>query len=1161
MSDPAFVLTSPNPFGLSDVGTDASPVLVDIDNDGDLDAFVGNTAGNIQFFRNTGTVNNPIFTAPIANPFGLSAAVASASPAFVDIDDDGDLDALVGNAAGNMLFFLNVGTASNPIFATAITNPFGLTDVGLSASPSLVDIDGDGDLDAFVGKYSYYFGNMLFFENIGTASNPAFAVASTNLFGLSNLRGVANPTFVDIEGDGDLDAFIGSGHYSGSNSSSIIFFRNIGSVNNPVFSRDSVQPFGLSGAGSYSNPTFADIDNDGDLDSLVGQQNGNTLFYRNSGTGSMPIPSFSAGNSFGLSGNRGVVLNPTFVDIDGDGDLDAFIGKQYYYGEMGGDTLFFENIGTVHKPQFASAIANPFGLVNAGSYINPSFVDIDHDDDLDAFAVDASGNILFLRNSGTADNPAFNAPQINVFGLRGMSEYRGYFTFADIDGDGDWDAFLGNYGLNNIYFFENTGSLSNPSFAAAEKNPFGLSGFAHFLDADSDGDLDAFGVGTGFLRNIGTTTNPVFSHEDGAPLRVLGLSWRSSVQNQIFVDIDGDGDLDAYVTSTYYGSGGGYTSGFFYINNHAPNVANLTTSETYTKNTPLNLTDIIISDVDSSNVTATLTLSNISAGSLSTASFGAAASFYNATTGVWTASGTLSDVNTLLASVIFTPSANFNGAFTINSSITDGTARPLTGSKNFSVLLESMPGNDVLVGTSFTNDTVTYASATAPVTVSLAIAAPQNTLGAGTDTLTSVEHLIGSAFNDKLTGNSTFNTLDGGAGNDSLNGAAGADTLIGGSGNDSYFIDNKKDVVVEKHNEGTDHVSSSITYTLPVNVENLTLIGASALNGTGNFLANKMVGNSAANRFIGGAGFDLLDGSAGNDTLDGGAGKDTLIGGAGKDIMIGGSGDDSYSVDNVSDVVTEDANAGTDLVSSSVSYLLPINVENLTLTGTAALNGTGNDQANVMVGNAANNQLNGGSGADILIGGRGNDSYIIDNASDMVTERLNEGIDIVSSSVTYTLSANVENLSLTGTTAINGNGNGLANNLKGNTAANRLIGGGGNDTLDGGTGKNILIGGTGKDIFKLTTTGHIDSITDFVVNDDTIQLENAAYTKLTTTGTLVAGQFRIGSKALDANDFVIYNKVTGALLYDADGNGAVAAVQIATIGVGLAMTNADIVVI
>jgi hypothetical protein len=111
------------------------------------------------------------------------------------------------------------------------------------------------------------------------------------------------------------------------------------------------------------------------------------------------------------------------------------------------------------------------------------------------------------------------------------------------------------------------------------------------------------------------------------------------------------------------------TSPGFYINNHRPNVANLTASEIYTKNTPLNLTDIIISDADNDNVTATLTLSNISAGSLSTASFGAATSFYDATTGVWTASGTLTDVNTLLAGVIFTPSANFNAPLPLTAAL------------------------------------------------------------------------------------------------------------------------------------------------------------------------------------------------------------------------------------------------------------------------------------------------------------------------------------------------------------------------------------------------------------------------------------------------------------------------------------------------------------
>ncbi len=1131
MSDPVFVLTSNAPFGLSGAGGSVSLDFVDIDNDGDMDAFTGNYDGNTLFFRNIGTASSPFFEAPRTNPFGLSdAGYSNPRPIFVDIDGDGDFDAF-GSGAGNILFSQNTGTVDDPVFAAISTNPFGLSGVVVSDSPSFVDIDGDGDLDAFVSK-SINNGSVLFFQNTGTVNNPAFAAAISHPFGLNGGYS-ANPTFVDIDGDNDLDAFIG--YYESPFSDVGGFYRNTGTANNPVFYLDNAKQFGVR----IYNLSFVDIDGDDNLDAF----GSGALFFQNKGTGS--IPAFSVASEFGLNVGS-MYYFPTTVDIDGDGDFDVFGGT------YDGNILFLQNNGIASNPIFSAASTNPFSLSNIGSYAHPVFADIDGDHDFDVFVNNAAtSDTFYFQNIGTPDNPVFAAPIVNPFGLKNV------WNFLDLDGDGDLDSYI----YRSDLLLRNTGSITNPVFVA-ESFPSSFSledvstnAYNTFVDIEGDGDLDVFvGSHTGnaamILRNTGTPSNPLFVRSF--------LDIHSYFSAATFVDIDDDGDLDA-LGSPYFDDHVYHPT--FYINNHAPNVANLTASEIYTKNTPLNLTDIIISDADDDNVTATLTLSSISVGSLSTASFGAAASVYDASTGIWTASGTLTDVNTLLAGVIFTPSANFNGTFTINSSITDGTARPLTGSKNFSVLLESTSGNDVLVGTSFTNDTVTYASATAPVTVSLAIAAPQNTLGAGIDTLTSVEHLIGSAFNDKLTGNSTYNTLDGGAGNDSLNGAAGADTLIGGLGGDSYFVDNKKDVVVEKLNEGTDHVSSSITYTLPVNVENLTLIGTSAINGTGNFLANKMVGNSAANRFIGGAGFDLLDGSAGNDTLDGGAGKDTLIGGAGKDTMIGDSGDDSYSVDNVSDVVTEDANAGTDLVSSSVSYLLPINVENLTLTGTAALNGTGNGQANVMVGNAANNQLNGGSAADTLIGGRGNDSYIIDNASDRVTERLNEGIDIVSSSVTYTLSANVENLTLTGTTAINANGNGLANNLKGNTAANRLIGGGGNDTLDGGTGKNILTGGTGKDIFKLTTTGHIDSITDFVVIDDTIQLENAAYTKLTTTGTLVTGQFRIGSKALDANDFVIYNNATGALLYDADGTGAVAAVQIATIGAGLAMTNADIVVI
>ncbi len=133
--------------------------------------------------------------------------------------------------------------------------------------------------------------------------------------------------------------------------------------------------------------------------------------------------------------------------------------------------------------------------------------------------------------------------------------------------------------------------------------------------------------------------------------------------------------------------------------------------------------------------------------------------------------------------------------------------------------------------------------------------------------------------------------------------------------------------------------------------------------------------------------------------------------------------------------------------------------------------------------------------------------------------------------------------------------------LKGNAGDNVLKGGAGNDTLDGKAGNNVLTGGAGNDIFKFTTIGHADKITDYDVVNDTIQLENGVFTALTTTGTLAASQFKIGAQASDANDFIIYNKTTGALLYDADANGAGAAEQIAMIGVGLGMTHADIVVI
>ena len=199
-----------------------------------------------------------------------------------------------------------------------------------------------------------------------------------------------------------------------------------------------------------------------------------------------------------------------------------------------------------------------------------------------------------------------------------------------------------------------------------------------------------------------------------------------------------------------------------------------------------------------------------------------------------------------------------------------------------------------------------------------------------------------------------------------------------------------------------------------------------------------IVGDDTAQLIVGGSGSDSLDGRAGNDTLNGGAGADTLI---------GGLGDDTYVVDNVGDVVTEAVNEGTDTVEASVSYALGANVENLNLTGSAAINGTGNSLDNTITGNSGNNTLDGGAGADMLTGGLGHDIYVVDIAGDVVTENAGEGTDEVRTTLgSYALGANVENLTFTGTGSFAGTGNALDNVLAGGAGADTLAGGAGNDT-------------------------------------------------------------------------------------------------------------------
>lgn len=351
--------------------------------------------------------------------------------------------------------------------------------------------------------------------------------------------------------------------------------------------------------------------------------------------------------------------------------------------------------------------------------------------------------------------------------------------------------------------------------------------------------------------------------------------------------------------------------------------------------------------------------------------------------------------------------------------------------------------------------------------------------GAGTDWVYSsvtytlannVENLVltgAAAING--TGNDLDNLIYGNGANNVLNGDGGSDTMRGGNGNDSYYVDVSTDAAIENAGQGTDTVySRAADFTLGANVENLDLLSQSfvllpgggigllpgGVNGSGNGLANVIEGNSGAN---------VLRGMGGNDTLFGEGGNDTLDGGTGNDTMTGGTGDDTYVVDSALDNVVELAGEGTDTVQVSVSHSMDLNVENLVMTGAANLTAIGNNLANKMTGNAGANFISGGAGADTLQGGLGNDVYEVDNVGDVLIEAAGGGTDRVNAFVSWTLGAELENLSLLGGANLSGTGNAAANVIVGNVGNNVLQGLGGNDTLWGGAGNDTLQGGTGSD--------------------------------------------------------------------------------------------------
>ena len=606
-----FVLqTGPNnPLNGFDVGFFSTPTFADIDGDGDLDAFSGEIRGTIEYYQNTGSNRSPRFSQSAANPLNDVEAGDGefffSTPTFADIDGDGDLDALFGEYGGSNRYYKNNGTTKSPIFVlqTGANNPFNGMDVPGNSTPTFADLDGDGDLDAVSGDWR---GNLNSFQNQGRTSSLSFVeqTGSSNPFNGVVEKYYSAPTFGDIDGDGDLDLFIGS------SDGTIKYYKNTGSVSSPRFvsQTGTSNPFNGVDVGLYSTPTLVDIDGDGDLDAFIGKFDGTIDYYKNIN----PIVSITPGTTPSESGpTRGnfVITLSEPAPVGGltvsytvggtasrgsdytalPGSITVAEGQRsatievvplpdnrvdpsetvivtltttrpgYNVGEANTAVLRIAEPVPVKQFEEQTGTANPFAQVDVGFFSTPSFADIDGDGKLDVVIGNILGQTKYYKNTGSANRPSFSEQTGSNNPFNNLKV--GYFSapsMVDIDGDGDLDLFSGEYGEDDgsIKYYKNIGSKTSPNFVEQTEanNPFNNkdvpgNSTPTFADLDGDGDLDAVSGGwegnLKYYKNIGSANRPSFSEQTGSnnPFNRVTLKYYTAPS---FADIDGDGDLDLF---------------------------------------------------------------------------------------------------------------------------------------------------------------------------------------------------------------------------------------------------------------------------------------------------------------------------------------------------------------------------------------------------------------------------------------------------------------------------------------------------------------------------------------------------------------------------------------------------------------------------------------
>ena len=528
------------------------PDFGDIDNDGDLDMIFGAGSAKEILCLNIGNNEQAEFEL-ITDQFVFPGEYGNVCPpVFADIDNDGDLDLFTGFNNGYLVFFRNTGTPDSANYELETNDYLGVVLGGGCPSHDFIDIDADGDLDYFAGSIGQYFGEIIYFENVGTPDTADFTLI-TEEFENIDVDGTSAPEFCDIDGDDDFDLFVGC------EDGTVWFYENIGRPDTFDFEYVTDNYNGID-VGRSSVPRFCDIDNDGDFDLFVANESagnntgfvGDMDFYRNDGTPNSANFTFVTGQYLFMDMNS--TSSPNVLDIDDDGLLEMIVGA------IGGNLIYFENEGTATEPSLVYTDSMYLDLQLA---YQPtlSFGDLDRDNDLD-FVVSRRGFTDYVdiyKNIGSVSEPVYE------FWENITASYDSGYTgiaLCDIDSDNDLDLFIGNE-TNDLEYWKNIGSASDPRFTIENarylNQPYNNNWkYPYFNDIDHDGDYDLFlGYSNGSAEsdylilwlNIGTALEADFAPSDTL-LNVppgSGGNYRPCL-----ADIDGDGDEDVFV-----GEGGG----------------------------------------------------------------------------------------------------------------------------------------------------------------------------------------------------------------------------------------------------------------------------------------------------------------------------------------------------------------------------------------------------------------------------------------------------------------------------------------------------------------------------------------------------------------------------------------------------------------------------